>query len=60
MAANQVENSVLEEDFDKLAEFLNETDEEIAKDLIDIGSNVSFLLFFKILDIFVLKNRKKN
>ena len=54
MAANQVENSVLEEDFDKLAQFLNETDEEIEKDLIDIGSNVSFLLFLKILDKFVL------
>ena len=46
MAANQVENSVLEEDFDKLAEFLNETEEEIEKGLIDIGSNVSFLIFF--------------
>ena len=46
MAANQVENSVLEEDFDKLAEFLNETDEEIEKDLIDIGSNVKFFTFF--------------
>ena len=48
MAANQVENSVLEEDFDKLAEYSNKTDEEIENDLIiDIGSNVSFLLFFK-------------
>ena len=45
MAANQVENSVLEEDFDKLDEFLNETDEEIKKDLVDVGSNVSSLLF---------------
>ena len=46
MTANQVENSVLEEDFDKLAEFLNKTDKEIEKDLIDNGSNIRFLLFF--------------
>ena len=58
MAANQVENSVLEEDFDKLAEFLNETDEEIEKDLIDIGSNVSFLLFFKSWTYLFCKQKK--
>ena len=45
MVANQVENSVLEEDFDKLAEFLNETDKEIEKDLIDNGSNVRLFFF---------------
>ena len=54
MVANQVENSVLEEDFDKLAEFLNETDKEIEKDLIDNGSNVRFF-FFKSSSV----NRKK-
>ena len=59
MAANQVENSVLEEDFDKLAEFLNETDEEIEKDLIDIGSKVSFLRFFKSWT-YLLCTQKKN
>ena len=59
MAANQVENSVLEEDFDKLAQFLNETDEEIEKDLIDIGSNVSFFTFFKNPGQICSVNRKK-